>query len=167
MRGAKLYAWQVPKIWDDLQSDKLTAPENSRVLTNQKRLSKQARETLNEIHRDIREGLAETVGVDCELIIGEKCSVRLILPKDSDTRKIAQAIDHENIETWCDSEGKVNVGIGPWYSTKDVDQTVLSTVKVIHVLLGIHATDTEKPKSLRQKLLASVAEVMQLQQKDK
>ncbi|MGI8495493.1 MAG: hypothetical protein ACR2L1_09315 [Pyrinomonadaceae bacterium] len=130
-------------------------------------MSKQIRETLDEIDRDIREGLAETVGVDCELIIGEKCSVRLILPNESDAGKIAQAIDLENIEAWCDSEGKVNVGVSPWYSTKDIDQTVLCAVKVVHVLLGIHATDTEKPKSFRQKLLASVAEVMQLRQKDK
>jgi hypothetical protein len=56
------------------------------------------------------------------------------------------------------------VGINPWHSTKDVDQTVLSTVKVIHVLLGIHASDKAQPRTFKQRLLTSIAEVLQIQQ---
>ena len=54
---------------------------------------------------------------------------------------IARAIDAENVEAWCDERGRVHVAISPWYSTKDVDQVVLSVTKVVHVLLGLHAAD--------------------------
>ena len=164
MRGTKLLAWRVPKIWNDLETGNLNAPENSKVLARQKRLSEQTKATLKEISADMREGLMETVGVDCALVIDEKCSVKLDLPETADAEKVARAIDLENIEAWRDADGKIHIAINPWYSTKDVDQAVLSAVKVIHVLLGIHAGDTEKPKSLKQKLLASIAEVMQIQQ---
>ncbi|MGI9037108.1 MAG: hypothetical protein ACR2GD_13865 [Pyrinomonadaceae bacterium] len=166
MRGTKLTAWQVPKIWNDLQTGKLNAPENSKVLAHQKRLLEQTKATLNEIYKNVREGLLETVGIDCLLVIDEKCSVKLNLPDQTETEKVARAIDLENIEAWCDTEGKVHIAMNPWYSTKDVDQTVLSAVKVVHVLLGIHAGDTEKPKSFKQKLMASIAEVMQIQQQN-
>ena len=164
MRGTKLLAWRVPKIWDDLQTGKLDAPENSKVLAHQKRLCEQMKQTLNAIYKDMREGLLETVGVDCTLVVDEKCSVKLDLPEETDAEKIARAIDLENIEAWCDAENRVHLAVNPWYSTKEVDQAVLSAVKVVHVLIGIHATDNEKPKSLKQKLMASIAEVMQMQQ---
>ncbi len=45
----------------------------------------------------------------------------------------------ENVEAWCDENRYVHAAIGPWYSTKDVDQVVLSITKVVHVKLGLHA----------------------------
>lgn len=166
MRGTKLTAWKLPPIWSGLQGNSLSAAENSKVIQKQQRLLKATQETLSEIVRDMREGLLETVGVDSSLAMdGGRCSVVLTLPAGVDTETIAQAIDLENIEAWRDEFEKVHIGISPWYSTKDVDQAVLSAVKVIHVMLGIHAADMEaaKPKTLGQKLLASFAEVMQIQ----
>lgn len=158
-------AWRVPAVWKTLQTDKLTAPENSKVLSKQKQLLKATEATLNAVYRDVREGLFETVGVDCMLVIDERCSAILNLPEGTDTELVARAIDLENVEAWRDAQGKVNVAVNPWHSTKDVDQTVLSAVKVIHVLLGIHASDASagQPKTIKQKLLASVAEVLQIQ----
>ena len=124
------------------------------------------REVLTAVAKDVREGLLETVGIDSALSLDDGCcSMLLHLPEGADTEKIARAIDLENIEAWIDEQGKVHIAVSPWYSTKDVDQTVLSAVKVIHVTLGIHATDGEalKPKTLKQKLLSSVMEVMQIQ----
>lgn len=163
MRGNKLQAWRVPAIWKDLQANKLTAPENSKVLANQKRLREQTLATLDQVFRDVREGFQETVGVGCQLVVEEVCSVTLDLPEGADAETVARAVDLENVEAWLDNAGKVHIGLSPWFSTKDVDQTVLSAVKVIHVLLGIHATDFEKPKTFKQKLLGSIAEVMQIQ----
>jgi hypothetical protein len=121
-------------------------------------------DVLNAIARDVRGGLLETVGVESSLSLdNERSSMRLELPEGSDTELIARAIDAENIEAWRDEQNKVHIAINPWYSTKDVDQAVLCTIKVIHVLLGIHATDTAQPKTFGQKLLASVVEVMQIQ----
>lgn len=40
----------------------------------------------------------------------------------------------------------------------------ISAIKVIHVLLGLHAADKAEPLSLKQKLLKSIAEIMQIQQ---
>lgn len=166
MRGTKLEAWRVPPVWKLLQTGEAVvaaAPDKSKVLQRQKQLLTATLAALEAIYVDVRTGLLETVGVDCALVIDELSSVKLELPEGSDTELIARAIDLENVEAWCDRQGKVNVAINPWYSTKDVDQTVLSAVKVIHVLLGIHATDNLKTPNLKQKLLGSVAEILSIQ----
>lgn len=93
------------------------------------------------VANDVRLGLQETVGIDAKWVEGERASVVISLPEGTDTHFIARAIDLENVEAWCDEHNQVHVAIGPWYSTKDVDQVVLSITKVVHVLLGLHATD--------------------------
>jgi len=165
VRGTKLTAWRVPPLWKNLQAGEASAPGNSKVLANQRHLLEATRATLDMVFADVREGLRETVGVDCELVVNELCSVALKLPEGTDTETVARAIDLENIEAWLDENNNVNIAVNPWYSTKDVDQTVLSAVKVIHVLLGIHASDAEalQPKTFGQKLVASIAEIMQIQ----
>ncbi len=165
MRETKLLAWQVPPIWKLLQARDLSAPENSQVLNNQKQLLKTTLATLDAVFKDVRGGLLETVGVDSFLSVGERCSFVLNLPENADAKQIAQAIDLENIESWRDEKGRVHVGISPWLSTKDVDQTVLCPVKVIHVLLGIHAADNIAPPTFGQKILSTVAEIMNIQNK--
>lgn len=166
MRGTKLSAWRVPPVWNEIQTGaKIGAPENSQVLAVQKDLLKAAQKTLEAIAADVREGLLETVGIDCALVIDERCAVSLDLPDAADAKQIAQAIDLENVEAWRDENGLVRVGISPWLSTKDVDQTVLCAVKVIHVLLGIHAADNAAPPTFGQKILSTVAEIMNIQKK--
>ena len=120
---------------------------------------------IDAVFADVRQGLRETVGVDCILEIDERCSVVLDLPDGTDAEKIARAIDMENIEAWRDETERVHVCLSPWFSTKDVDQTVLSAVKVIHVLLGVHAADNAAPPTLKQKIFGAVAEIMSLQKK--
>jgi hypothetical protein len=165
VRGSKLMAWRVPPIWNDLKAGKSAAPENSKVIARQRELVKTTESAVNAVFTDVQTGLRETVGVECSLVFNERCSIVLDLPEKTDTEQIARAIDLENIEAWRDETGRVNVGIGPWFSTKDVDQTVLSAVKVIHVLLGIHAADSNAPKTFGQKILQAVAEVINLQNK--
>jgi len=165
VRGTKLLAWRVPPVWKTLQTEDVSAPENSKVLAGQKQLMKAALKTLDAVFADVRMGLRETVGVDCTLVTGERCSVVLDLPDKADTEQIARAIDLENVEAWRDETGRVHVGLSPWFSTKDVDQTVLSAVKVIHVLLGIHATDNAAPPTFGQKIFGAVAEIMSIQKK--
>jgi len=165
VRGTKLLAWRIPPVWKDLQTGEASAPENSKVLQNQKQLMKVTLTTLDAIFADVRQGLRETVGIDCELVVDERCSVVLNLPAETDTETIARAIDLENIEAWRDESERVHVGINPWLSTKEVDQTVLSPVKVIHVLLGVHASDSAEPKTFGQKIFGAVAEIMSLQKK--
>ncbi len=148
-----------------MQIGEASAPENSKVLGRQKQLLAAAQAALDAVYVDVRIGLLETVGVDSSLVVDECCSVVLDLPEKTDTAQIARAIDLENIEAWRDETNRVNVAISPWFSTKDVDQTVLSAVKVIHVLLGIHATDTAQPKTFGQKVLSTVAEIMSIQKK--
>lgn len=123
---------------------------------------------LESIAADVGEGLLETVGVESSLSLdNDCCSMILQLPDGTDTNYIAEAIDLENIESWCDSSGRVNIAINPWYSTKDVDQTVLCTIKVIHVLLGMHAVCEVKPKTFGQKILSSLMDVMNAQNEAK
>lgn len=156
-------AWRVPPVWKDLQTDQISAPENSKVWANQKRLLAATQATLDAIFKDVSDGLLETVGVRCSLIINERCSVALELPEGTDAENIAHAIDAENIEAWLDENKQANIGISPWFSAKDVDQAVLSAVKVVHVLIGIHASDAAQPKTFKEKLLSSIAEIMQIQ----
>ena len=167
VRGTKLEAWRVPTVWKSLQIGEASEPENSKVIARQKQLIAAAQAALEVVYADVREGLKETVGVDCSLVVEERCSVVLNLPDETDTEQIARAIDLENIEAWRDETGRVHVGLSPWFSTKDVDQAVLSTVKVIHVLLGIHASDSAEPQTLGQKVFGAVAEIMNLHKKSK
>lgn len=167
MRGTKLMAWRVPPVWTDLQTaEKTVQPHNSTVLIAQKRLLTATRKTLLAVAADVRAGLLETVGVESSLQETEKCSMMLALPDKAETAALARAIDAENVEAWCDAQGQVHIGISPWYSTKDVDQTVLSAIKVIHVLLGLHASDSEnvQTRTFSQKLLKAVSDVMLIQQ---
>jgi hypothetical protein len=142
------------------------APEDSRVPQAQKRLLEATRAALIAVAADVKAGLLETVGVRSSLVEAERSSVVIELPPGTDTEQIARAIDMENVEAWRDDEGHVHVGIGPWYSTKDVDQAVLSIIKVVHVMLGLHASDSPPPKGLLQKILTSMAEVIAVQKRE-
>ncbi len=164
MRGTKLLAWRLPPVWQDMEEIDLIGPKGSRVLENQLGLKRSTLKVLESIAGDVRKGLLETVGVESSLSISDgRCSVVVELPSEADAEHIARSIDAENVEAWHASDGKVCIAINPWFSTKDVDQTVLSAIKVIHVLLGMHAVDPEQPQSLKQKLLKSVTEIMRLQ----
>ena len=136
-------AWQVPPIMVNLKNYSTEQPTGSMVLWAQTHLAQATQQALAAVARDVVSGLQETVGIrsqwDAKLIEQAKCSVILELPEDADPDYMAKAIDLENVEAWCDENKQVHVAIGPWYSTKDVDQVVLSVTKVIHVLLGLHA----------------------------
>ncbi len=157
-------AWRIPAIWKDLQKNVLQVPEGSTVPQKQEVLLKATHEVLTAIAKDVRQGLLETVGIESFLSMdGECCSMILKLPEKADSEQIAQAIDLENIEAWLDEKGRVHIGISPWYSTKDVDQAVLSAVKVVHVLLGLHAADENQKLTLKEKIISSISEILQLQ----
>ncbi len=157
-------AWRIPPHWKSLEENAFAVPEGSIVPAKQKKLFAATLEVLTAIGKDMRAGLLETVGVESSLSIdAERCSIILDLPENADAEHIALAIDAENVEAWRGENGKVHVAVNPWYSTKDVDQAVLCAIKVIHVVLGVHATDAAQPKTLGQKLRASLAEILAIQ----
>lgn len=140
MRGQKLLAWRLPPLLAGLASGQsITGPEGSTVAWAQVRLLEATRMALASVANDVRLGLLETVGIAAQWAEGERASVVITLPEGTETQLIARAIDLENVEAWCDEHDRVHVAIGPWYTTKDVDQVVLSITKVVHVLLGLHA----------------------------
>jgi hypothetical protein len=113
----------------------------------------------------VRQGLLETVGVNSRLIEGERCGIAIELPPGTDLEMIARAIDLENVEAWLGEDGQAHVAIGPWYSTKDVDQVVLTTTKVVHVLLGLHAVCSlpqVENLSFARRVMRSAADVLVL-----
>lgn len=138
----------------------------SQVSARQQDLFASARAVLSAITEDVRQGLLETVGIHSRPAEGERAAVILELPLHAEAKTIARAIDLENVEAWYEN-GQVYVAIGPWYTTKDVDQVVLAVTKVIHVLLGLHAAPVcELPtahKSVTQRLLAAAIQVLTLQ----
>ncbi len=143
MRGQKLRAWQLPPLMINLKNYSTEKPAGSMVPWAQTQLAQATQQALAAVARDVVSGLQETVGIrsrwGTEFTEHAKCSVILELPSDADSEFIAKAIDLENVEAWCDENKQVCVAIGPWYSTKDIDQVVLSVTKVVHVLLGMHA----------------------------
>ncbi len=154
----------MPPVWNTVQENLSMIPEGSTVPQDQARMYRATYEVLNAIAADVRGGLLETVGVESSLSLDdERSSMILDLPDGADSNLIARAIDAENVEAWCDTRGNVHVAINPWYSTKDVDQTVLCAIKIIHVLLGLHAVCEVKPKTFGQKLLSSLMDVMNAQ----
>ncbi|MDQ3256938.1 MAG: hypothetical protein M3R15_24115 [Acidobacteriota bacterium] len=163
MRGTKLLAWRVPLIVSNLEDGSAAVPNGSRVPRAQKGLLAATRAALDAVAEDVRIGLSETVGIGSTWVEGDRSSVVLEMPPGTDTEQIARAVDLENVEAWCDEDGRVHVGISPWYSTKDVDQVVLSITKVIHVMLGLHASDAKQHKGFIKRILASAAEIMTLE----
>ncbi len=157
-------AWRTPSVVANAQGGASAGPTGSRVPQAQRRLLAATRAALQAVATDVKAGLGETVGIGCDWVEEDRSSVVLALPPDTDTEEIARAVDLENIEAWRDERGRVHVGIGPWYSTKDVDQVVLSITKVVHVMLGLHASDPQ-PKGLLQKILTSAADVLAVQKR--
>lgn len=142
----------------------ITSPANSygsRVAARQKELLRSTGAVLAAIADDVHQGLLETVGIESRMVMRDRCAVEIDLPPDTGVEKIARAIDLENLEAWCE-DGKVRVGIGPWYTTKDVDQVVLCVTKVVHVMLGLHAPPPKQ--SIWQRILSSASEILELQQ---
>lgn len=135
-------AWVIPETMAKVSNATNEKPVGSMVPWAQAQLFQATQQALAGVAQDVAKGLAETVGIrgewGTELNAGERCSVVIELPSSADHEYIARAIDLENVEAWY-TNGRVHVAIGPWYSTKDVDQVVLSITKVVHVLLGLHA----------------------------
>lgn len=140
MRGTKLTAWRVPKIF---QAADFSSPENSMVGYMQKNLHSATLNVLAAIAADIKRGLLETVGLESEWWTekAERASIVVYLPENIDAEYIAEAVDLENVEAWLDEKKRFHVAISPWYSTKDVDQTVLCIIKVVSQFTGLHGVD--------------------------
>jgi hypothetical protein len=148
-------AWRIPPTMANVPNAANEKPVGSMVPWAQAQLFNATRQTLAAISQDIANGLAETVGLRCawgtELESDARCSVVVELPEGTDVETIARAVDLENVEAWCDEKPDENkelhVAIGPWYSIKDVDQVVLSITKVVHVKLGLHASDRQRAQA--------------------
>ena len=136
-------SWQLPPMMVSIKNYSTEKPAGSIVPWAQTQLAQATQQALAAVAQDVVNGLQETVGLrsrwGAEAVEQARCSVILALPPEADPNYIANAIDLENVEAWCDENHQVHVAIGPWFSTKDVDQVVLSVTKVVHVLLGMHA----------------------------
>lgn len=109
----------------------------------QKNLHAAMLNVLAAIAADVKRGLLETVGLESEWWTekSERASVVVYLPENVDAEYVAEAVDLENLEAWLDAEKRFHVAISPWYSTKDVDQTVLCVIKVVSRFTGLLDVD--------------------------
>lgn len=140
MRGTKLYAWRVPPV---AQKAEFASPEGSMVGYMQKNLFQATQNVLAAIAADVAKGLRETVGLESEWFTGkaERASVIVFLPENINAEYVAEAVDLENLEAWTDDQKRLHIAISPWYSTKDVDQTVLCVIKVVSQFTGLLDVD--------------------------
>ncbi|MEJ7616171.1 MAG: hypothetical protein WKF30_04190 [Pyrinomonadaceae bacterium] len=132
-----MLAWRTPPSATASENG-ANEPTGSMVPWAQRRLLEATRQALAAVAADVNAGLMETVGVRATWVEGERAAVQIHLPEGTDKSRIAAAIDLENVEAWVTEQGELRVGIGPWYTTKETDQVVLSVIKVVHVLLGLH-----------------------------
>lgn len=109
----------------------------------QERLCEAARQALAAVAADVRQGLLETVGLESGWVEGECASVLVQLLPGMEPEYVAHAINLENVEAWLGENGSVRVGIGPWHTTKDVDQVILAVTKVVHEFTGLLGVDAE------------------------
>jgi hypothetical protein len=145
VRGTKLLAWQVPPTMKALVDGSLVRPNGSIVPWAQEQLWHATLQALAAVAADVNQGLVETIGVESEWVAEDtRCSVRLLLPDGIEPHFVARAIDMENVEAWVDGEDFVRVAIGPWFTTKDVDQTILAVIKVVHEFTGLLYVDPDE-----------------------
>lgn len=144
MRGTKLIAYRFPPLVAAASvGGSFSSPEGSMVGYMQRRLFEAMQNALAAIAADVRQGLLELIGLESEWWTDdtERASVVVHLPENIDPDYAARAIDLENLETWLDDESRLHIAIAPWYSTKDVDQTVLCAIKVLHQFTGLLGID--------------------------
>lgn len=120
-------------------------PESSMVPYAQEKLSAAINYALAAIAADVRQGLLETIGLESEWWTddAEKSSIVIFLPDNVQAEYAARAIDSENLEAWLDDEKRLHVAISPFYTAKDVDQTVLCVVKVLCQFTGLLDVNTK------------------------
>jgi hypothetical protein len=135
VRGTKLLAWRTPKVF----SGNTGVPENSMVPHMQDRLKFAIDSALAAVAADVRQGLLQIVGLESEWWTDDQelASVVVYLPENIDREYAWRAIEAENLEAWLDEEKRLHVAISPFYTTKDVDQTVLCVVKVVCQFTGL------------------------------
>ncbi len=94
---------------------------------------------------DVRQGLLETVGLESEWWTADQNTASMIvhLLENIDADYAVRAINLENLEAWLDEEEQLHIAISPFYTTKDVDQTVLCVVKVACQFTGIVGVETQ------------------------
>ena len=94
---------------------------------------------------DVRQGLLETVGLESEWWTDNNDAASMVvhLPKNINMDYVVEAINCENLEVWLDGERLLHIAISPFYTTKDVDQTVLCIVKVVCRFTGLIDVDVD------------------------
>lgn len=109
----------------------------------QKNLHSSTLNVLAAIAADVKRGLLETVGLESEWWTerADRASIVVYLPENVDAEYIAEAVELENLEAWLDDEKYFHVAIALWYSTKEVDQTVLCVIKVVSQFTGLLNVD--------------------------
>jgi hypothetical protein len=119
-------------------------PENSKVPYMQEKLRAAIDYALSAIAADVWRGLLETVGLDSEWWTeeDEQASFVVYLPANIDCDYVAKAVNLENLEAWLDGERRLHFAISPFYTTKDVDRTVLCLVKVVCQFTGLIDVDS-------------------------
>ena len=93
---------------------------------------------------DGRKGISEIVGLDSEWWTDNQnvASVVVYLPEDVDAEYVARAVNLENLEAWLDDEKRFHIAKSPFYTMKDIDQTVLCVVKVVCQFTGLIGIDS-------------------------
>lgn len=93
------------------------------------------------VAEQIVQGLRETLHIETS-IADDLDGVLVPLDDDVDPGWVAEAINLEG--AWATvREPHLLLLVQPWFNAEEIDQTILSCVKVLHVLLGMHPPDMD------------------------
>ena len=123
--------------WRDL----LTTDLLPALATQQVALVQQMTALQQAVAQQVVQGLFETLGMTARLT-DDLDGVALVLDDDVHLGFVVESINLEG--AWSEVRGEqVVLLVQPWFSAEEIDQTILSAVKVLHVLLGIHPPDLD------------------------
>lgn len=123
--------------WRDLLPDALLPDLAARQLA----LVQQMTALQQAVAQQVAQGLYETLGMTAQ-VTRDLDGVALTLDDDVHLGFVAESINLEG--AWSEvRDEQVILLVQPWFSAEEIDQTILSAVKVMHVLLGIHPPDLD------------------------
>jgi hypothetical protein len=120
------------------------------IATEQRAVAHAVVKLQRSICRQVAHGIVDAIGLNA-WPSPDHDGVWVELPAGSDIAHVAQSIELEGAAARpADGVPYLLLLVQPWFDAEEIDQTILCCLKVVHVLLGVHAPDTDLERHLQQ-----------------